>query len=681
LPRDLQTDGAEKATDTRLSLPVGGRRGPTLIVLGLLAVQAVLVVTLIHRESLTFDEDNHMFAGYMMWKTGDYGLNPEHPPLVKLLAAAPIVGRKLWTPQLEGRSFKTESYLDGRDWLARNDGAAQHLVFRMRLAAGLLAWGLSLIVFFTAWEWFGATAALIALVLLISDPNVMAHSALVTTDMGVSLFFLASIYALYRYVARPSVARLLLAGLAAGLLAATKHSGILFIPMVLPVLVYEVARAELGMRLRQAVRLCGALAGIVAIATVVLWAFYGFRYAARPAGLSLDPSFASYTERLSPLDRDGLRFMGRHHLLPESYLMGLADVKHMAESYPTYIFGSVHAHGVWYYFPAVILIKTTLGLLALCALALWAAFAGWIGKSREVVWLLTPGAVYLLIAMSSGIDIGARHILPLYAMGAIFAGAGAATLVLRSRRWAWVVTVLIAAHIASSLVVYPNQMAYANEAWGGARNTHNLLSDANVDWGQELYQVKAWQDRHPGEECWFAYFARPEIDPATYGIRCHALPTVDTLWLGGWEITPPVLDGAVLISAGDLSGCEWVSGLLNPYRDFQKLQPDETIDDSVFVYRGDLHAEQAAALDRTLAVWQMLGHRQPQAALTLAQEAVAIAPGDMFAAMALGDAEAATGNRDAARAAWQSALAAAQKMEPDAQTAWVPDLERRIQRR
>src|ERR1017187_1620196 len=104
----------------------------------LLAVQVAQTVYVIHRESLTFDEDNHMFAGYMMGHTGDYGLNPEHPPLVKLLAAVPLFGHALQVPPQRGRFFKDEAYLDGRDWLARNDGASQHLVFRMRLAAGLL---------------------------------------------------------------------------------------------------------------------------------------------------------------------------------------------------------------------------------------------------------------------------------------------------------------------------------------------------------------------------------------------------------------------------------------------------------------------------------------------------------------------------------------------------------------
>jgi hypothetical protein len=649
-------------------------------VLVLLTLQTALVTAMVHRESLTWDEDDHMFAGYMMWKTGDYGLNPEHPPLVKLLATIPTLHEKLWIPPLQGREFKSEAYLDGRDWLARNDGAGQRLVFRMRLAAGLLAWGLGLMVFFAARAWFGNAAALIALTLVVFDPNIMAHSALVTTDIGVSLFFLATIFTFYRWATHPTLGHLLLAGLAAGLLAATKHSGILLAPMLLPVIVYEIFRAERGTRLRQTLRLCSGFIAMVVIAVPVLWAFYGFRYAARPSGLALSTSLVDYVAPLGHFDSTIVMGVAHLHLLPESYLMGMVDVKRMAEFYPTYIFGTVHAHGVWYYFPAVVLIKTTLGLLVLCALAIWAAFTGKIGKTRELVWLLTPGAVYLLIAMLSGIDIGARHILPIYAMAAIFAGAGAATLSANSRAWTGIAAALIAAHIAASLATYPNEMAFANMAWGGAKNTHNLLSDANVDWAQQLYQVKAWQDQHPSEECWFAYFARPEIDPATYGIRCHALPTADTMWTGSWEITPPILHGAVIISAGDLSGCEWPSGGVNPYRDFQKLQPAEIIDDSVFVYRGDLHAEKAAAMDRAQAVDALLAQHQPQQALLLARQAVAIVPGDLFAETALGDAEAMSGNREAASAAWQSAIAAAHQLEPDAQVSYIPDLEQKLAR-
>ena len=222
---------------------MSARRWVWVAVVCLLAVQAAQMVYVVHRESLTFDEGNHMFAGYMMWHTGDYGLNPEHPPLVKLLATIPVLGRDLWVPPLKGRLFKTEAYMDGRDWLARNDGGSQHMVFQMRLAAGLLALGLSLIVFFAGREWFGEKAALIALCLAVFDPNLVGHSALVTTDIGVTLFFLASIYTFYRYVKRPTLVRLGVAGVAAGLLLATKHSGILLAPMLVLLIVWEIVFA------------------------------------------------------------------------------------------------------------------------------------------------------------------------------------------------------------------------------------------------------------------------------------------------------------------------------------------------------------------------------------------------------------------------------------------------------
>lgn len=661
-----------------------GKKVLSTIVFLLLLLQALQTVFVIHRESLTFDEDNHMFAGYMMGHTGDYGLNPEHPPLVKLLAAVPVLGRDLWVPTLKGRDFKAEAYMDGRDWLARNDGDSQRMVFAMRLMPGILALLLSLVVFFAAREWFGDVAAIIALVILTFDPNVLAHSALVTTDIGVTLFFLSSVYAFYRYMQKPTLLRLGLAGVVAGLLLATKHSGILLGPMLLLLMGWELFAAPRGSRGRLAIRMTSALVAIVVIGVVVLWAFYGFRYAARPAGLSLSSSLVDYVKPLSNFDASAVLAIAHWHLLPESYLMGLVDVKRMAQFYPTFIFSKVYSHGQWWYFPAVILIKTTLGLLGLCVLALLAIFTGLLRKGRELFYLLVPGAFYLFVAMISRMNIGVRHILPLYTLAAILAGAGMAALIAEKARWTGIVArvggVLLLAHIVSALTVFPNYIAYANEAVGGPKNVHNLLSDANVDWGQQLYQVKQWQDRHPGEECWFAYFARPEIDPATYGIRCHAMPQLDTFWLGGADIIPPTISGNVLISAGDLSGCEWPSGLMNPYRSFQRLQPAEMIDYGVMVYHGTFDVKQTAALSRAINAFQLLWAGKAQEALPLAREAVAIDPEEIMSQTALGDAAAALGQKEEARKAWQAALISAQRLEPEAQVSYIPDLEAKLKK-
>ena len=646
----------------------------------LLVVQATQVAFVVHRESLTFDEDNHIFAGYMMHKTGDYGLNPEHPPLVKLLATLPLLGRNLWVPPLQDRNFKTEAYLDGRDFLARNDGAAQHLVFGMRLCAGLFALALSLVVFLAGQEWFGTGAGLIAMLLVVFDPNLLANSALVTTDIGVTLFFLLSLYAFYRYVKNPSATRLLLAGLAAGLLVATKHSGILIAPMLLLLIAWEIFATPKDKRVGLAFRLSGALAAIALVAVLVLWSFYGFRYTARPDGLRLSTSLADYAVPLSHFSRSAVLTIARFHLLPESYLMGLVDVKRMAEFYPTFILGKIYPHGQWWYFPFVILVKTTLGMLALVILAAVAIITGSLHQRREIAFVLIPWLVYLGVAILAGMNIGSRHILPLYALAAILAGAGLVALSPQNPRWAWIGAALIFAHIASSVAASPNFIPYANEAWGGQRNARHLLSDANVDWGQQLLQVKRWQDTHPGEECWFAYFARPEVDPATYGIHCHALPTIDTLWLGGSDVIPHDIHGTVLISAGDLSGCEWPSSAMNPYRNFANLEPAEAIDYGVLVYRGDFSLRQAAALSRAQRAYQLLAAGKPDQALPFAREAVVIDSEEIISQTMLGDVAAALGQKDEARRAWQSAIGSASRLEPEAQPSYIPDLEQKLAR-
>jgi 4-amino-4-deoxy-L-arabinose transferase-like glycosyltransferase len=643
----------------------------------LLVIQAVQIVLVVRQESLTFDEDNHIFAGYMMWKTGDYGLNPEHPPLVKLLATAPILGEQLTIPPLKGRFFKEEAYLSGRDFLAANDGD-HHLLLRMRLTAGLLAMAMTLTIFLATLEWFGVPAALVALTVAVFDPNLLAHSALVTTDMALSCFLLLSLWAFYRWTSRPTVLRLVLAGLAAGCAIGSKHSGILLAPMLIALAAIEIFLAERGNRAGTARRMIAGLAAIVLMAVAMLWSLYSFRYAARPAGLSMSVSLADYMTPLSELNRAAISGFARWHLLPESYLMGLVDVKLVSLGSPTFLLGKNYAHGVWWYFPMAILIKTTLGLMLLVLLAGFAAAAGKLKHRREVAYVVVPGAIYLLVAVTSGLNIGARHVLPLYALGAVLAGGGAWALIQSNRRWAHAVGVLVLWHVGSALAVFPAGMAYANEAWGGPKQVHRYLSDANADWAQQLIHVKQWQDRHPNEECWFAYFARPEIDPAMYGVHCHAMPTIDTFWMGGADVIPPVVHGAVLISAGDLSGCEWPSGKLNPYARFQSIGENEQIDHGVMVYYGEFAVPEASAVSLAQASDGARRRGDNSAALEAAKNAVAVMPSGLIALTALGDSEAAIGDKAAAKTAYSKAAEAARQLEPDAQPNYLPDLDGKL---
>src|SRR5215472_14779338 len=126
----------------------------------LLLVFTIQVVSVIRQESLTWDEGDHIFAGYMSWKTGDFGFNPEHPPLMKSLATIPLLGLPLKVPADQHRNFKGEAYFDGRDLLFGNAPAysAESLTLRVRLAAGIVALLLAVVVFLTASEMFGAGA-------------------------------------------------------------------------------------------------------------------------------------------------------------------------------------------------------------------------------------------------------------------------------------------------------------------------------------------------------------------------------------------------------------------------------------------------------------------------------------------------------------------------------------------
>jgi 4-amino-4-deoxy-L-arabinose transferase-like glycosyltransferase len=656
----------------RLKMPVWSLAG------GLIILQMILVAIIVHGESLTFDEGDHIFAGYMMWHSGDYGLNPEHPPLVKLVATLPLLQEKLWVPPLQQRMFKTEAYRDGRDFLERNDGPKHRLLFRMRLAAGVFAVGLSVMVFLMGSQFFGQSAGLLALLLVVFEPNVLANSDLVTTDMGVACFFLVTIYCFYRYARQPSVIRLLLTGLAAGLTLAAKHSGILLAPMLLGLTLVEIACAEPERRKRMAGTLFGGFAAIVVLAVVVLWAFYGFRYAARPAGLAMNPTLSEYAAPLKGINSWMIGHLAHWRLLPESYLLGMTDIHYAAQQYPIFLLGHDYPHGVWWYFPVALSIKTTLGLIGLVVLAGTALISRRLSQGRELAYLVVPGAIYLGVAILSGMNIGTRHVLFLYPLAALLAAAGLVALARQNRRWIWIGGGLVACHIISALAVFPAEMAYANEAWGGTANTHKYLSDSSVDWAQQLPHVKQWVDAHPGEECWFAYSAYPDLRPQAYGIPCHPLPTAHT----GGEIlpvdVPETIHGNLLLSADDLEACDWPSDQLNIFERFRWMPMAEQIDHSVFVYHGDFHVPEAAALGAVQKSKILLSEKRPAEALIAAEKAVTLQPENLLAQTALGDAQTALGDKNSARAAYALALTAAHRLEADAQPLFVPDLEQKL---
>jgi Dolichyl-phosphate-mannose-protein mannosyltransferase len=638
----------------------------------------------IRQQSLSWDEGDHIFAGYMSWKKADFGINPEHPPLVKALAAIPLLPMHLKAPDPKVFGFfKDEAYSDGRDFIFGNGGkaGADRIIFRARMAAATLSLLLGLLVFLAAREMFGDGAALFALALVVFEPNMIAHGAYVTTDMGISCFIFASIYALYHYVKAPSVGRLIVLGLLSGLALASKHSGVLLLPFGLALIVTEILWPSPETRTSKrkvALRLTGAFLAASAIAIVVLWAFYGFRYAARPGGMQLSPSLAEYARGVKGVEQHVYLALARWHILPESYLYGLVDVRLISDSFSTYIFGKVYARGVWFYFPAAFIIKSTAAFMGLLLVADFAIATGKLRARREILFLTIPPVLYLLIATGTGLNIGARHILPMYPFLAVLIGGAALALARRDRRWAYVVGLLLAWHAVSSARAYPNYLAYSNEFWGGPANTYKYLTDSNTDWGQQLKAVKKYLDNRGVKDCWFAYFVEPSIHFSAYGIPCKPLPTADSGWTDYQVDTPQTITGTLLISAGTLTGYEWGSNVLNPYREFQKLKPVAFIQDGVFVYDGTFDMRFASALGHVTRARDLTAAGQLASALVEAQTAVAIDPDELEAQMVLGNTLTALGQPLAAKPAYQQALAIAQTMEPSAEAIWVKTIQKKL---
>ena len=458
------------------------RRTRGFCVTGLLFMFALQLIHVARATSASWDEAHHLFDGYTVWTKHSYTLNPEVPPLVKLVAAAPLLPMRLTVPVNQGRPTQTEAYLDGRAFVFANGG--DHVLVRARAACISFALLLGLLIYFAAAEMFGFVAGLFALAFFVFDPNFLAHGALVTTDVGSACFFVAAVYAFYRYCKRPSWQRLLVAALAAGLLMATKFSGV-FLPLMLLLLV--LLEWGLARNARVLWRRLLAVVAIGAIAYTMLWAFYGFRYQAGVGNRQLNPSLTDYLATMH--DQSAARqlaVLAKYHLLPEAYLWGLENTKETEFADTSYFLGHVLRHGTRAYFPVAVLIKSTLPFLILLFLFPIAWKIGWRGKARELGFLLIPAAVYFAIAVHSDFDIGVRHLLPMYAFLYVLIGAVAMTLSERSGRWTVVIAGLLVCQMVTSYRAAPAYMAYGNEAWGGPSQVHRYLSDANTDWGQQL---------------------------------------------------------------------------------------------------------------------------------------------------------------------------------------------------
>jgi 4-amino-4-deoxy-L-arabinose transferase-like glycosyltransferase len=609
------------------------------------------------RTSSTFDEAIHTPAGYRYLQCGDFGVNPEHPPLLKLIAAMPIYFSSEIRPPADCgvKFYPPRSQKDGQEWFTAAETRAEKIIVSARLAAASFSLLLAALVFLATREMFGRWEAVTALALLAFEPNLIAHGSLVTTDMALTATYFASFYVLYRYLRSPSVLRFLIVGLAVGAALASKHSGVLVLPAMFLFLMVDLLISRQNKIkdtwANQLKTYASVFAGAVLIGVTLLWASYGFRYNAVPkAGEALP--IAQRFENTPPeiansVKAQMVKALSDYHVLPESYLYGLADIISISSGERgTFLLGHSYFTGRWFYFPVAFIIKTSIPLLAMLFVGLF-AFGLYRERGRELLILLLPALFFFAISLTSGLNIGVRHILPVYPFFIVVAAAGACYYARKYRLAFYLVILLLTYHAVTAFRTAPAYLAFSNDLWGGTPNTWRLLDDSNVEWGQNLKLVDEYVKSHNIQECWIAAFGTGYLVPRYQ--PCHTMPAF--LWFRNdppLEATPPVIEGTVFISTSVLPPHAPPFLLKDEYATFLNAQPLDEIGGSIFVYRGRFELPGVSAVSH-IGRAMMLGPDRRDEALAELRQAVSLAPNNSLAHQMLGSLLVDIGQRDEAR--------------------------------
>jgi len=524
--------------------PVNPWRIAAFLFLGAFVVQTVLSMRLLSASS---DETSHLPAGYTYLETGDLRLNPQHPPLAKLLAALPLVplSPRLDLSQPSWTATPPDEWNFGRHFLYTND--ADRILFWGRLPIV----GLGLLLGIYTWLWardlFGEEAGAMAAMLFAFCPTIIAHAHLVTMDVGLSAFAAAALYHLRTYALRGARLQLALSAVALGLALATKFSAVVFAP-VLGGIVAVAASGRGGFREAPAGEsrpggfgaAAAAAGAFLAIAAAIVWAAYF---------LPRDPLF--YWHGMSLVNRD-------HD-----------------PTVPFYLMGEFRAGGWWYYFPLAFLFKTPLPALAAIAMGAVCWRAQRPAGRLDGVIVLLPALTFLAATMALAHDLGVRYVLPLHAPLFVVAGASAKSL-LRSWPGRAAAGALATWLIVGAWFVYPDHLAYFNEAVGGAARGPDLLDDSNIDWGFDLKRLKGWMDDHRVESIRLLYPWNGS--PEYYGIRFEPVTSED--WLvrprpGLYAISTMAAVRGRLVARTDGARSDW----LDRYR------PLDRVGGSFLIYR------------------------------------------------------------------------------------------------
>ncbi len=548
------------------------------LTVGLFLVLFTQLVTSAAIKSPTFDEPFHTARTYYVMTTGNWDMQAGHLPLLYRL-----LGPMFWAlPDLPPGSELPrgrDSVEMAREIILALDQPYDTLIFPLRV----LVMGLTMVLGASLYRWaaerHGPRGGLLALFAYVFSPNLLAHGRLVTTDIALTSFFFLAVYACHRLLERPTLGRCVVAGLALGLALGSKASALALVP-ILGLLV--LARSALpndqwssssngsGPWHHRCLSHAGWFAGMTLVAVFLLWMLYGFDAGPWIEGWPALP-LATYLETL---------FEVGAHVGPQGH--------------PAFLMGQRSGHGWVAYFPIALGIKTPLPTLI-------GALAGGLLlllRRRWWIWLTAflPIVLFLAASILSSLNIGYRHILPIVPF-LILALSALVEVRIRGPFIPVAGGALALWLVVGTLRVYPDYLAYFNELVEGPRGGHRYLTDSNLDWGQDLIQLRDYMEYRSIDQLSLSYFGN--VDPAAYGIRYEPLPSHFSI--GEVDRFTPFspAPGFYAVSVTSMSGQYFVENpsILNW---FAHQEPLAEIGYSINVYR--------VAPDPTAPAWVAMCH-------------------------------------------------------------------------
>lgn len=510
---------AEALTHSRRRLLV------TILACFLAVVAVGRIVSTYHVFSQSTDEPDSVAPGMEWLQYGTYTFEPLHPPLARVAAS---IGLYLYGLRLKDHR---NLWIEGNEILFSNGRYLHNLALAR---AGILPF--FLLATFQVWYWgrsrYGDTPALIAVFLFTTTPIVLGHAGMATTDTAEAATFTLAVFAFVNFLERQTLPRAAIVGATSGLAIIAKFSGLPFLAASFAALL--LCRWLLSKRSKVDSPSMGASGWIRAsslaavMACLVIWA--GYRFSVSSATTPADRPHYTIDQMIGThgaLHDVAYRVAEMPFVPAPAFFQGLAKIRFKNyQGHKSYLLGEVRQTGWWYFFPVAFAVKTTIPFMILAAVGgFYLCRSGW----RECNWVIVVPVVasvaVFLVCLKSQINIGVRHLLPIYPLLSIVGAVGAYRLWQNTTREyvaRSVVLFLLAWQLLASIRSHPDYLAYFNEFAGS--HPEKILIDSDLDWGQDLLRLSnALQERHI-QQVSIAYAGSKNLD-----LNNFALPSFRVL--------------------------------------------------------------------------------------------------------------------------------------------------------